>query len=212
MNYNDELELNQRRNRKLIFMVLSLAAAAVSAMRPVQVVSWALINPAPNSSVDAPLQHLEGTGEPYRYVRVFANNLELGKTQVRADGTWTVAYPLTPDRYNVLLEVLDSKDVQIGKYGPYEINVSWDPDTAPVVSSPSEGDILTSGFAVTVAGQCAPRTQIEILLNDRRVTKLAATQTGEWKTQVVVTPGTTRVTVRLQNNPRIATSIRVKTK
>jgi hypothetical protein len=136
---------------------------------------------------------LSGTGTPGTRVRVTVGGRPAGTAVVGPDGAWSLDTILSAGRQPVVVEALDEAGATVGASAPVEINVVG--GLGVTVSVPAEGTVLQPG-PVTISGNGAAGTDLEILDGDKVLGATTVGADNTWTTEVTLEQGTSAISVR----------------
>jgi len=148
---------------------------------------------------------LSGTAGPGAQVAVLAGDLPVGAATAGVDGAWSATVDLPPGEHTIRVQTVDNVGGVVSESQPVTITVEGDateiaagPPAAPVLAPPAEVQVdPATGEAVlpippgpiTWAGQGAPGTQVEMLIDGLRVGLVEVDPGGAWSLPVNMPAG-----------------------
>lgn len=143
-----------------------------------QIEAPSLNNPTPVTILEAGITSFSGSGTPGSTVRVLVDGVEIGTTEVDANGDWSFDLDLEAGSRDITFEALDA-DGEVASAARFTFNVA-EPAAAleiPTLNFP-DGDLFEG--TVTLTGSGAPGSEVGIVIDDELVGTTRVGDDGTW--------------------------------
>ncbi|WP_139320435.1 Ig-like domain-containing protein [Saccharomonospora sp. CUA-673] len=139
-----------------------------------------ITSPSDGDQVNNPTPEISGTGEPGATVEVIIDGESVGTGPIDEDGNWTFtpSDPL-PDGDHTI-EVIQT-DPAGNESPPASIDITVDTEAppAPVITEPSDGDVITNPTP-EISGTGEPGGTVEIIIDGESVGTAPIDEDGNW--------------------------------
>ncbi|MBO3662968.1 Ig-like domain-containing protein [Microbacterium stercoris] len=155
-----------------------------------------ITSPAEGALTNDPTPEISGTGEPGSTITVIVDGVELGTTEVDEDGNWT----FTPDEAladgeHEVEVVAEDGAGNTATDGPITFIVDTTAPDAPVITSPTDGDVLTD-LTPEITGTAEPGSTVTVIIDGQPVGETTVNEDGDWTftPTTPLTPGEHEIT------------------
>jgi MYXO-CTERM domain-containing protein len=139
-----------------------------------------VLSPANGAQVNTATPVISGTAAPGSTVTVFIDGTNVGTAPVSASGSWTFPSPtLGEGAHTVNATASDPAGNTSAVSNTNTFTVDTLPPAAPVVSLPTEGDVVGTATPV-ISGTAAPGSTVTVFIDGTQVGTTTADSSGNW--------------------------------
>ncbi len=130
---------------------------------------------------------LSGTGEPKSTLDILASGQSLGSAAVGDDGAWNFSTQLEPGDYDLVVRTLNADGTIANETLPVAISV---PASTQTVAVPElDRTEVSNEGVVSLGGRAQPGARLSVMVNDSRLGRTTADDSGAWSFEGQLGPG-----------------------